>query len=324
MPATITHAYFAEDLFNRFDDNIKRRIDYDKKMLMMFSQSTDALMFYNIYSVFPGKKYRALQLDFHENNTNLFFSYLINYMKKKKYYNDPFSLSFLYGFIAHFCLDSNCHPYVFYRTGKFVKNDKSTYKYKSLHTYMEAYIDNFYIKSRNYSKNIKLSDFCFDEKKFSKELNDVINYSFLKVFNVKNMDKIYYKSLIQMKRFISLFMFDKYGFKKKLYMFIDLFTPKSAFCLKSLSYHLDNYEKLDYLNNNHKKWYYPVDKKISSCESFLELYEKSLKECIFIIDNVNKYFFEDKKIDIDSLFHNRSYVTGIDCNSKLTQKFFEF
>ncbi len=322
MPATITHAYFGEDLYNNFNDNIKEKINYDKKSIMMFSQNTDPLMFYNVYSVFPGKKYRKLQVKCHTTNTNLFFSTMINYMKEKKYYNDSMSLSFLYGFISHFCLDSNAHPYIYYRTGEFKKNDKSTYKYNGLHTYMESYIDNYFIKKRNNNKRISLSKLCFKKDKFTNELNDILDYSFSKVYKMNNLSKVYYKSLKQMNIFISLFMFDRYGIKKCLYRFIDLFIPKKFFKFKTLSYHLDNYDYLDYLNTKHSKWYYPVDKNISSSNSFNDIYNSALEESIYIINEINKYFFEDKDIDINSLFKNKSYCTGIDCSSNKKMKYF--
>ena len=111
MPATITHAYFAEDLFNILDKNTKKLISNKKKELMMFSQNTDPLMFY-ILTLKNGKKIRKLQFVAHTEKINLFFENTIKYIKKNKYYNNPDVLVFLYGFICHFALDSTCHGYI--------------------------------------------------------------------------------------------------------------------------------------------------------------------------------------------------------------------
>ena len=127
MPATITHAYFAEDLFNILDKNTKRLISNKKKELMMFSQNTDPLMFY-ILTLKNGKKIRKLQFVAHTEKTNLFFENTIKYIKKNKYYNNPDVLVFLYGFICHFTLDSRTHNFIVYKTGYFIKEDKKTYK----------------------------------------------------------------------------------------------------------------------------------------------------------------------------------------------------
>lgn len=324
MPATITHAYFAEDVYNRISDQTKQKISSEKKSLMMFAQSTDSLMFYNITNFKKGKKIRALQYIFHSNKVNLYFNNLLTYTKENNFYNNPQVLSFIYGMVCHYSLDTTCHPYIFYKTGNFNKKDKTTHKYNSLHTYMETYIDNYFIKERvkNISK-FKISEFCFDLKPFNKELNTIINNSFYKTYKVKNMDKIYYTSLKQMKNFLTLFRFDKYGIKNIGYKTIDTFTPKYVFKFHTLSYKTQITDK-NYLNTNNKEWCYPVNKNIKSTLSFEQLYNKAVDNTINIINNINDYFYNNKQINIDKLFKNKSYITGIDCDKNLVQKYFEF
>lgn len=326
MPATATHAFFAEDLYNRLDNTTKKRINSNKKSLLMFAQNTDPLMFYNVMNLKKGKNIRKQQYICHCIKTNEFFYNLITYIKQKKYYNEPKVLVFLYGFISHFVLDSNVHPYVFYKTGEYIKKDKSTIKYNCLHHYMETFIDNTMIRDRinkDYKK-FSISNYVFDIEKFPIELNNTINYTFNKTFNIKYMSKIYYTSLKQMKTFLNLFRKDSYKIKKLLYNLIDLTTPKSLFIFDSLSYNQSIEDTNNYLNLNHKEWNYPVDKNIKSTKSFYDIYNDSIDEALYIINNINDYFYNDKDINIDKLFKNKSYVTGIDCNSKLKQKYFEF
>ncbi len=326
MPATATHAFFAEDIYNKLDEVTKEKIHSEKKSLLMFSQNTDPLMFYNIMNLKRGKKIRDFHYVSHTVKTNDFFSNLITYIKINKYYNNPRVLVFLYGFISHFCLDSIMHPYIVYKTGEFNKKDKTTLKYNCLHHYMETFIDNTLIAERankNYKKfNIGL--FCFDLRKFPKELNNTIDYTFDKTFNQKNMSKIYYTSLKQMKTFLTLFRKDSYGIKKIGYKLIDTITPKNSFIFDSLSYNQELIDTNNYLNINNKKWNYPIDEKKVSIKSFYDLYNDALDEALTIIKEVNDYFYNDKKININKLFKNKSYVTGIDCNKNLKQKYFEF
>lgn len=325
MPATITHAYFGEDIYNKLPKDIKIKIKDYKTCLMMFSQSMDSLMFYNILSPLKGKDIRDLAGVFHNSKTNIFFDNLIDFIKDNKLYNDPQTLVFLYGLIAHYSLDSTIHPFVFFKTGNFNKKDPNTYKYNGLHNYMETYIDNYMLKKRNVNINtFKIQDFCFDTKPFSKELISTINYSFKNTFNIDNMSKKYYKSLNQMKNFLVLFRFDNYGIKKIGYKTIDFFTPKKIFRFNSLSYRLDNFDNYNFLNDNHMTWTYPVDNNLKSTKNFDQLYNEALNNCLNIIKEINLYFFENKKINIDGLFKNKSYITGIDCDSKKRQVFFEF
>ena len=65
MPATVVHSYFAQDVYDILPSTIKKRLDINR--LKMFGQSTDSLMFYNLFSLLPGKKIRKFQKYFHEN-----------------------------------------------------------------------------------------------------------------------------------------------------------------------------------------------------------------------------------------------------------------
>ena len=145
MPATVVHGYFAQDVCDILPSNIKEKLDVER--LRMFGQSTDSLMFYNLFSLLPGKDIRKFQKYFHENKTQEFFVNLINYIKEKDYSEDVDVCSYLVGCICHYVLDSIVHPYVFYKTGYFRKEEKTTYKYNNIHTFMEIFLDNDMIKS---------------------------------------------------------------------------------------------------------------------------------------------------------------------------------
>ena len=48
MPATITHAYFANDLYDVLPIGLKKLLMDDKQQLRTFAHSTDPLIFYNL------------------------------------------------------------------------------------------------------------------------------------------------------------------------------------------------------------------------------------------------------------------------------------
>ena len=319
MPATITHSLFSEDLFNRINTETKKRVESEKKAFIMFSQSTDPLMFYNIMSPKRGKRIRDLQYTFHADKTSIFFDNTIKYIKQNNYYKDPLVLAFLYGFISHYYLDSNVHPFVFYKTGIFNKKDKTTHKYNGLHHFMETYIDNYMLEKKG-KTNYNIAKDCFDIKPFSKSLKDVMNYSFNKRYSISDFDKEYYKSLKDMRLFIKLFRLDKYGIKKKIYRLIDKITPKSCFVFEALSYKNSN-NKYDYLNDNHHSWKNPWNSKAISSKSFDDLYSDSLKDATTALNSINDYFFKDKKLDIKELFQKTNQLGG---EEKKKPLFFEF
>lgn len=323
MPATAVHAYFAQDLNDILPKEIKNKLDVDR--LKTFGQSTDSLMFYNLFSILPGKKIRDFQKYFHTNKTQDFFVNLINYIKENDYTEDIDVNSFLVGTICHYVLDSTVHPYIYYKTGYFNKNDKSTYKYNNVHTFMETFLDNDMIKRRESINPYKfnISKFSFDTSKFSNELNDTIKYTFKETFDVDNMDKIYYKSLKQMRNSIFIFRQDRYGIKKFFYKLADTFTSKRVFRFEAISYHYPLNDRHNFLNENHKLWRNPCDYSLTSEESFLDLYLKALKLAKVMICASFDYI-NGKDIELEKVFINKSYITGLDCELDKELKYFEF
>ena len=323
MPATAVHAYFAQDLNDILPKEIKNKLDVDR--LKTFGQSTDSLMFYNLFSILPGKKIRDFQKYFHTNKTQDFFVNLINYIKENDYTEDIDVNSFLVGTICHYVLDSTVHPYIYYKTGYFNKNDKSTYKYNNVHTFMETFLDNDMIKRRESINPYKfnISKFSFDTSKFSNELNDTIKYTFKETFDVDNMDKIYYKSLKQMRNSIFIFRQDRYGIKKFFYKLADTFTSKRVFRFEAISYHYPLNDRHNFLNENHKLWRNPCDYSLTSEESFLDLYLRALKLAKVMICASFDYI-NGKDIELEKVFINKSYITGLDCELDKKLKYFEF
>lgn len=322
MPATITHAYFAKDLYEVLPSNISSKIDLNRTK--MFSQSVDSTMFYNILSLKPGKSFRRFQYYFHTHKTNEFFINLLRFVKVHNI-EDSDTYSFIVGFIAHYILDSTVHPYVIYKTGMFNKKDRSTYKYNNIHHFMETFLDNDLVKRRENTNPYKfnISKFCFDTKKFSMSLDDTIDYAFYTTFNIRNMGTKYYKSLKQMKIFIKLFRQDRFGIKKFFYKLIDTFTPRSVFRFEALSYHYPLEDKHNFLNNDHTMWRNPSDYDMTSTESYIDLYLKALKDTRSVVVKVFEYL-NGKDIDLDELFLNKSYTNGLNLDEEKELKYFEF
>ena len=322
MPASITHAYLAKDLYEVLPEYISSKIDLNRTK--MFAQGTDPIMFYNLMSLKKGKDLRRFQKYFHTHKTNLFFINLLNYVKEHNI-SDSDTYSFIVGFISHYVLDSTIHPYVIYKTGYFNKKDRSTYKYNCIHHFMEVFLDNDLIQRREKTNPYKfnISKYCFNTKKFPDSLNDTIDYVFYTTFNVKNMSKKYYKSLKQMKRFIKKYRQDKHGIKKFFYKLLDTFTPRSAFRFECISYHYPLEDKHNYLNNNHSTWNNPCDFDMVSNESFVDLYLKALDETRNIVIKVFEYL-NGKDVNLEELFKNKSYITGLSLDKEKELKYFEF
>ena len=143
MAGTITHAYFALDVYNKFDDKLKERLKNYKENLKTYSQGPDILFFSINYKNF--KKVKKIGNYVHKHNTRDFFINMVSYIKENNLEKNNDVLTFLYGYIMHYALYTKVHPYVIHKAGIFNKKKKDTYKYNSKHSDIESYIDEYMI-----------------------------------------------------------------------------------------------------------------------------------------------------------------------------------
>lgn len=326
MAGTITHAYFALDLYDKLSIRSKELlIDY-KEDLKMFAQNTDILFFYNITNLKKGKMVRNFGYRSQKIKTYEFFSTLINYIKYNQHQYNPQVIAYLYGMLSHYVLDSTMHPYIIYKTGNFKKEDKSTYKYNHLHNEMESYFDNYLLTIREgiNPHKFKCHQFCFNVDSFNKELIEVMDFTYKEIFGINDFHKYYLTASKQMKFFYHVFRYDPIGIKKVCYQMIDFISPKSLLRKVPLSYHINKDDKKWFLNLEHKKWYNPTDKRTKSNESIIDLYIKSLGKATKMIQEINQFLYYDKKINLKKVIGNLSYETGKDCDKERELKYFEF
>lgn len=326
MPSSMTHSYFSQDVYKKLDKNYKNRIDLE--YLKTFAQGPDPYFFYNLI-IGPGNKsIKAFGDLMHEEKVNHFFINTINYINENNLCNNKQVMSYLYGFICHHSLDSIAHPYIIYKSGKFDKKKKDSYKYNSLHQKIEYYIDAYliYNNEKVLPKDYKIYKNICTIKYFNNDLVNLINTVSKKTYNFDNMSKVYLKCIKSMNLFYRLFNYDKYGIKKLCYKIIDKITPKSVDNTEVLSFYIKPKRYIEYLNLSKLSWNHPTDKNSISNESFIELYIKAINDATNKINVINK-MFDKNKIDntiIKNLFKNKSYVTGEDCDIKKDIKYFEF
>lgn len=328
MPSSVTHAYFATDVLEELDDSIKNKIEKELEMYKIFSQGPDPYNFYDLRLSPRSKKSFAINKALQHSKINMHFTKLIYYINDNNFYNDNMVLSYLYGEICHFVLDSMVHPYVTYYTGPYNKKNKSTYKYNGLHEEMEYYIDIYLIWKREkiLPKKYKVYKELFKIKDFNANLINTINDVNKDVYGFDNSAKIYFKAIKDMKRFFYIFNYDPSGIKKCFYTFLDFISPKCFIRKKELSFNVLPYKKLYYLNEDRNTWNNPFDINESYDYSFAILYNKAIKEAVNIITEVDK-MLRKKKINntkVKDLFGNKDYSTGKDCDLHIENKYFKF
>ena len=292
MPSTVTHAYFALDVLQKLPISKRELILDEKDMLRVYGQSMDALFFYNITNFKKGKRQRAFGHYFQKHKTQEFFVTLINYIRYNDYKDTPSVMAFLYGFICHYILDSTVHPYVFYKTGSYDKEDPSTRVYQQWHEHMETFLDNYMLLQREgkIPYHMRYDRFCFPNlKKLDDSLKEVIDFTYKETFGINHMSTVYEKSIHQMRFFYRFFRNDYWGIKKFFYKMMDWITQKKIYWFEVLSYHIKSEDRWDYLNTSRKTWNHPMNKKETYQYSFRELYIIAINRAVQLINQVDDY-----------------------------------
>lgn len=298
MPSIVTHHLFADDIKNNLNLNVNNNY-------YIFAQSHDYLYFS------LSKKNRKLAHTAHVKNTQDYLLNIIKFIKDNKLKDNIDLISYLYGSLTHYILDSTLHPYIFYKSGL---NSTS-------HRIVEKNIDKvFYeIKTKKDYKELNISKELIVNNKFTEELNNCINYSYQKTYNVNKMSKRFKKCI---KEAILLFKFtsyDKNGKKIKFFNIVDkLFKTNLSILSTSIE------ENKEYLNENHNKWNHPCFKDKEYNYSFNELYNQSIFKTEILIKYVNKYLNDELDLeDLKKYIPNISYTTGLKIEDNIKMKYFE-
>ena len=298
MPSIVTHHIFAKEVADNLNLNINNNY-------YIFAQSHDYL-YYN-----HNKKYRVLAHKAHINNTQKYILNIIKYIKENNQTNNINTLSYLYGVITHYVLDSTIHPYLFYKNG--IKS--------SNHREIERNIDSLIYeeKTNKLYKKLRISKEIIVHPLFTRNLMKCIDYAYNETYNVDNMSKVYLRSIREAKLLFNLTSYDRLGIKLFIYKIVDKVFKTKTYCLSN---HIKG--NICYLNNEKNKWLHPCIKSKSYKSSFNDLYKVSLKKCINIINDIDSYL--NNKISLKQLtksIPNISYTTGLLIEENKKMNYFE-
>ena len=233
------------------------------------------------------------------SNTREFFIKMLKYIKENKLIEKDSVISLLYGHIAHYFLDINTHPFIYY-----IEIGCQKAGLISNHNLVEGYLSSYLantildkdimeIKSE-YFNHLNLSDI-----QISKLLNSIYgeiyrDYQIVKTYRrtlgIFNMlENIIKSGLFSKEQLIKLSGFNK-------------FLEINSLTLSEIT------------NENHNIYTNPITGKKKS-ESFIELYDKSIEMTLEAILLVNKYLYSDAPLEtLEPVFSDLSYDTGVPCS----------
>ncbi len=317
MPAAYTHHVFAKDVFKVIDLSVREKIEDSQDIFYMFTHSFDMLFFSR----------DKLGVIAHKHSSNLYFTNIIKYIRENNLQNNGEALAYLYGSICHYVLDSTVHPYIYYKTGKYNRKKKKTYKYKGMHNYFEYMIDADMYQERNRKsiKRAKLSKEIFPNVNMSIELKKMIDYVYMNTFCAINASGAVNKGYQNYRFLMRHAMESHYGIKALGYKIIDKTNLIKSVKLTSICYYIKKIDK-KVLNLEHNKWYYPVDRKVNYHYSFYDLYDLSIERARNLINLIDKALNSDEKEVVKVLkeIGNLSYYTGKRADKEYKKEEYEY
>lgn len=311
MPALTTHKIFAEDILKNIDKDL---IDIDT--YYMFSQSHDILFYY----IGKNKKYyKSIGKKGHHKNTKQFIITTINCIKNNNLETNKQCMSYLFGILTHYYLDSTLHPYIFYKTGVY-RNNNATQKYKGQHNNFERQIDKL-IYEKTYKKNYndcKIEEEIIPKVILDTKLTSLLDIAYSKTYKEDNMSKIIIKGYNTMRLFHKLIVNDPKNIKNKIYKIIDkIFNTNLKYYTTSIK------ANKDILNLKKNNWYHPSDMKNKNNISIIDLINIANKECTKTINEVIKYL-RDERNDLNDIIKDIDYSTGLEIKDNKKMRYFEY
>jgi len=327
MPDIITHYLFGIDVLKDININYKPIIEEYKVLYFVGCQGPDPFL-YNHFTPFlkekSGPKIGSLM---HKEKTGDFIKAILKELKFKNKNSSDFKELFSYfaGFITHFALDSNAHPYIFHVTGVYDKNNSDTYKYRGKHKSFEMATDTILLKEKLNleSKNYKVHKKILIPETMPRSIVSAFEKTLYSVYGISNGGKLFDNSYKDIKRFWK-YSSDPYGIKKKVAKLVDKTINKTGKTVYStLSYYNCVIENIDYLNKNKNTWTHPCYEDEKYRLSFYDMMENGIKTSLNLLNKSIDYL--NDKIDykeIDKLFKNISYSTGKPWADKTPMKYF--
>lgn len=328
MPDILTHLIGADEALGKLGYDVSRTIKVNRKLYNLGAQGPD-LFFY--HKIFPWQKHSEIERFgnmMHTQNVGRFFLTAADQIKqnftgdafeffKKKDQTSTAHKQFAYlaGFLTHYALDTNGHPFIFYFSGL-----EGNYNHKYFECILDTIMNDVYdtkkMKLQKTGRAIKLSH--YDRYVVAHYLSLVI----YKTYN-ENIDHREVENAITDMKNVMNAMYDPKSYKKSGLKLVDSLTKaKGKIATAKFPAVLDR--KVDYLNLKHQQWTHPCDDSMVYETSFLDCIKKGTEDASHYINGLAAYVTHQlPRSEFVELIGNRLYDTGLDANAPQEMKFSE-
>lgn len=304
MPSYATHCIFAREMLPFIYNNADFEIN--ENALMVGTQGPDIFFFHRVFPWMPGKSLRKIGSRLHRAKPS-------EILENMRYYceniseNKSAAKSYVWGFILHYALDRQCHPYVYSLQNAMTAESPLTNPHTA-HNTIEFSMDSYLLWKRYAVEKPQLFDASCtvpDDNEALSEIGRLYEYTVRKVLDTEIGNRAAAVAVRDMKK-VQKITYDATGIKKFFVNIADIiiapFSKNYKFSAMIRPGDLEKAKK--YGNIDNRKWRCVFDNGIRT-ESFEDLFEiaESQAENMLVM-------FRDGA-DTFEITGNLSFLTGV-------------
>lgn len=304
MPAFSTHYLFAKEMMDYLEETADFKINEDA--VLFGTQGPDIFFFHRIMPWMAGRSLMKYGSILHRTKPQFLFENMREYCTVSN--NPEIAKSYVYGFMLHYVLDKNCHPYVYSLQNRITEHNKFANPH-TVHNIIEYALDAYLLNKRfgiqNPTQFDKSRTISIDSKVIE-EIGKLLEYVVPKTIHKKITAKQAEQAIKDTKD-IQKLMFDPNGHKQKITRILDIiiapFSHNYKFSAMIIPKDLEKTKK--YANIDNAKWKSPYS---NHCryESFENLFDCSIAEAQQMIKD-----FQSGK-NCRDITKNKSFLTGVE------------
>ena len=309
MPAFATHYIFFEEMKDKIEEEFGFKLN--EKVAGVGTQGPDIFLFHRLWP--PVTIYKALfgtASILHRGKPAPLFEAFAEYLKSSE--NKEVAKSYIYGFILHYALDRNCHPYVYAFQDQITSKNKKIHPLAA-HNQVEHAVDTYLLYHRDgiYPPSLFNPDETFtSDKEELAEIGKLMHFVLLKCHEKDVPESEIIRAVTDTAK-LQATLSDKKGGATRLAHAIETpLGPVSGHFKLSASIKPKDLEIADkYANIKHREWMSPYSNETST-KSFEELFEEAKPDAVELIKGFNK-ICEGKRNGYD-VTKNISFLTGLE------------
>ena len=325
MPALLTHYICGDEVVKTIDvSEVINVINSHRNMFNLGTQGPDFFFYHNAWPWSKGESLYQIGVKLHFEKVKAFFDNALDVIDKAEGEEREKLQAYLYGYVCHYSLDLHTHPYIFYKTGFVVDENKDKRKFDANHRRFEAELDVIMAQEilKKRAHEILTHQLIAISDEEAALLARMYNYILKNMFDMDVPEDEIKKAPKDMAD-VTKALRNATGIKKAIIGFIEKIIYKYPL-ISNMIYPQKIDKSLDHLNNTHSSWYYPWDKDSAQYSSLLEMFRDAVEEAKTMCIAINQYFSRnlDKSRVLDIL-GNRSFDSGVDCDTREKFRYYD-